>query len=115
VGVWAGDDSPSKRDRQPSLLAWAQRARREAAALSPKKSQKSAVSPTRSRAEANGAVRSQPSRHSLVDSLVYNCTMISVLSAYTARLTLSTFHVYRIGFPGENVKFCTAGSPLCFQ
>jgi hypothetical protein len=27
VGVWAGDDSPSKRDRQPSLCVYALRAR----------------------------------------------------------------------------------------
>jgi hypothetical protein len=33
VGVWAGEDSPSKRDRQPSLFAYALRARREATAL----------------------------------------------------------------------------------
>jgi hypothetical protein len=49
-------------------------ARREAAALHPKEVTKSAVFPTLPRIETDRAVRSQPSRHSLVDNLVYKRT-----------------------------------------
>jgi hypothetical protein len=45
VGVWAGDDSPSKRDRQPSLFAYALLAVHEASATPHKRGNKKAQIP----------------------------------------------------------------------
>jgi hypothetical protein len=45
VGVWAGDDSPSKRDRQPSLLAYVLLAVHEASSTPHKRDNKKAQIP----------------------------------------------------------------------
>jgi hypothetical protein len=70
VGVWAGDDSPSKRDRQPSLCAYALRARREAAALSRKRGNKKAQFPRSATNRGRLPLQRQPSKHSNGDNLV---------------------------------------------
>ena len=85
MGVWAGEDSPSKRDRQPSLVASALRTRCEAAALPLKRGNKKAQIPTLPRTEADCTGRRQPSTHSnvynLVSALKNNSCVVSVYCA----------------------------------
>ena len=74
MGVWAGDDSPSKRDRQPSLFAYTLVAVSEAVVPLKRGNKKSVALPTGETAYCMSG------------------TTTTGLLAYTSLQTLSTFN-----------------------
>jgi hypothetical protein len=70
VGVRAGDDSPSKRDRQPSLCAAALCARCKAAAFPLKRGNTKAQVPPPATHRGDCPCRREPTKHRHGDNLV---------------------------------------------